>query len=99
MKKKKRILEEGIKLELNMSDLYLFYSNNFIEDKEFWQQMAEEEKEHASLFRMVKDLIEFSPSLDDIIFVNFNELKVANNSIVNAIKNFKKTLPHKDDAY
>ncbi|MFQ5952539.1 MAG: ferritin family protein [Candidatus Omnitrophota bacterium] len=99
MEKKKELLEEAIKLELNMSDLYLFYSNNFKEDREFWQQMAGEEKEHASLLEMAEDFLNFGSDINDIIYTNLDELKEVNKNIKDTIEKFKKNLPSKEDAY
>ena len=99
MEKKRELLEEAIKLELNVADLYLFYSINFKEDREFWLQMAQEEKEHASVLRISKELVQFGPYLNDLISDNLDELKVVNKNIINTIENFKKTLPSRKDAY
>ncbi len=49
-----RILDETIQLELNVADLYLSFSHAFPEDKDFWSQLAVEEKNHAALLRSGK---------------------------------------------
>ena len=53
-KKLSRILDETIQLELNVADLYLSFSHAFSEDKNFWSQLAVEEKNHAALLRTGK---------------------------------------------
>jgi hypothetical protein len=44
-------IEEAIKLELNVSNLYHLFSMTFPEDKEFWWKLEIEEKNHASLLK------------------------------------------------
>jgi hypothetical protein len=43
------LLNESIKVELNLNKMYTLFSKKFIEDSDFWSQLASEEKDHASL--------------------------------------------------
>ena len=47
----RRLIEEAIKLEFNMAEVYLSFHHRFPEDADFWWDMALEEKNHASLLR------------------------------------------------
>ena len=47
----RRLIEEAIKLEFNMAEIYLSFHHRFPEDASFWWQVALEEKHHASLLR------------------------------------------------
>ncbi len=49
-----RYINEAIKLELNVSDLYLLFYRLFPEDSFFWWMMAVEEKNHAALLKNLK---------------------------------------------
>lgn len=49
------LLSESAKLEENVGALYLKISTLFPEDRDFWVQLAEEEKHHASIFRTFFD--------------------------------------------
>jgi rubrerythrin len=95
-REKEEILEEAIQLELNMSNLYLFYRESF-EDKAFWKQMAKEEREHAALLELAKDFFDKFPK--EIIYNNLNELKGVNKDIKDTIDKYKKELPARGEAY
>ena len=45
------LIEEAIKLELNVAEIYLSFHHRFHEDASFWWQLAIEEKIHAALLR------------------------------------------------
>ena len=45
------LIEEAIKLELNMAKAYLFFHHIFPEDAGFWWKIAFEEEHHAALLR------------------------------------------------
>jgi len=49
-----RLIDESIRLELNVSQLYLHFHNLFPEDSEFWWGLALEEKNHAALLKSGK---------------------------------------------
>lgn len=44
-----KLLDESIKLEHNVAELYLSFHNAFPEDSGFWWKLALEEKNHAAL--------------------------------------------------
>lgn len=45
------LIEEAIKLELNVAEIYLSFHHRFPEDAGFWWKIAIEEKNHAALLR------------------------------------------------
>jgi len=47
----KQLIEEAIKLELNVAEIYLSFHHRFPEDAGFWWKIAIEEKNHAALLR------------------------------------------------
>jgi len=50
----RKFLDEAIQLEMRVSDLYTFFAASFPEDYDFWQQLSQEEKDHAALIRTIK---------------------------------------------
>ena len=48
------ILDEASYLEILMADIYTIFEESFSEDRNFWHQLAHEEKNHAALIRSVK---------------------------------------------
>ena len=51
-----KILDESIKLELNIADLYLVFHEKIPEDSKFWWQLLLEEKNHATLLKTGKEV-------------------------------------------
>ena len=46
-----KLIDELIKVELNVAKIYMFFSDTFSEDSDFWWQLALEEKDHADRIR------------------------------------------------
>jgi hypothetical protein len=74
-----QLIDESIKLELNMASLYKIFSTTFPNDGVFWYELYLEEKKHANITQTAKDLLlschEFpvevlATSLVDLIKVN-----------------------------
>ncbi len=94
---KKEILDQAVKLELNVADLYLLYKDQFKEDRSFWKKMAQEEKNHAALLELAKDFSEKFPK--EIIYDNLENLKSVNQEIEETIEKYKQNIPSKKEAY
>lgn len=47
----RQLIEESIRLELNVAEIYLGFHHRFHGDADFWQQLVIEEKNHAALLR------------------------------------------------
>ncbi len=50
-------IDAAIELENTLSRLYVYFSNRFPEDFNFWEQLRIEELNHASLLKTIKDLL------------------------------------------
>lgn len=95
------LFNEAIDLELNVANLYMFFYNKFPEDSDFWWKIMLEEKNHASLLKVGKEMllssiksipIEFSPpSIDQLI--------EANNKITSLLNEYKKRPPTRKAAF
>jgi hypothetical protein len=48
------ILDQASDLEILMADIYTIFEESFSEDRNFWHQLAHEEKNHAALIRSIK---------------------------------------------
>jgi hypothetical protein len=89
-----RILEESIQLELNVADLYLSFCHAFAEDKDFWSQLAEEEKNHAALLGSEKpDSLGEGQFPANILTTNLDALIKANKEIKQLVKEHKQKPP------
>lgn len=47
--------DEASQLEMLVADLYTIFEKLFSEDKKFWHQLADEEKNHAALLKTIKN--------------------------------------------
>ncbi|MBN1412051.1 MAG: hypothetical protein JW969_14500 [Spirochaetales bacterium] len=97
------LLDEAIRLEMSVSDLYFLYSEIFAEDKKFWWQLCIEEKNHASLLRSVMETRDtlFSTNIfpEQMIYDNLDAMKTAIKEIKEKIKQFGNTPPSRDGAF
>lgn len=50
-----QLIDESIQLELNAAELYHLFAETIPDDADFWMQISNEEKHHASLLRSAKE--------------------------------------------
>jgi hypothetical protein len=93
------LIDESIRLELNVSDLYFLFHKLFSEDAAFWWRLVQEEKNHAALLRSGKEYFE---PLDrfpvNLLHTNIGDLKNANQGIRAAIDRFGTAFPSRAEA-
>ena len=95
-----QIFDESIKLEINVSDLYLVFYNMFPVDAKFWWSLVLEEKHHAALLQSGKEHFEPVHQFPhDILDSNLNELKEANSKIEDIFKECKNNPPSRLEAF
>lgn len=87
----KEYLEEAIQLELNVSKLYLNFSNQHDEDYIFWYNLAIEEGGHASILKNIHGAVELVDYKFKVTVDNLNELKEANKYIFGLLSKTKYT--------
>lgn len=81
------ILNESIKVELNLNKLYSAFSRKFSEDAEFWSQLASEEKDHASLLISGKQLDKVTHNFPvEILSKDLHKVKCTNTIIAKHIE-------------
>ena len=94
------LINEAVKLELNVSELYLVCQAAFSEDSEFWWKLAIEEKNHAAL---LKNLESFSLQLSEVPSfieeVSINDLRKTNDHIEGLILRYRDTPPDREEAF
>ena len=82
------LINEAIKLELNMAKLYGIFSEYNDDDRIFWNRLEVEEKNHAALLRTAKDFISFNRFPRNLIPDNLDALVQSNQKIARAIDSF-----------
>jgi len=89
MEKITEYLNESIKLELNVSNLYMLFSEKLKSNKEFWYRLSIEEVNHASLLETIKSFFESNVKVEHLLDVeHINELIEFNKLFPVFIKSF-----------
>jgi ferritin len=89
-----QLINESIKLEGNVADLYMIFYEAFPEDCTFWYQLHMEEKNHASIIQSARRELPVEllpPSLDDLLKLNAR--------LAPLLKEYKKNPPSREIAF
>jgi len=93
------LIEEAIKLELNVSELYMLFYRKLPEDSQFWWQLAIEEQNHAALLKTVRQMNKSDLQIPrEILPAGQKELVQANHKLEQAIVEFE-THPDRTSAF
>lgn len=83
------LIDESIKLENNLGDLYAIFCKHFTDHKDFWNQLSVEEYNHASILKGGREyFIPLKTFPREIICENLDLLKNINENILRNISNF-----------
>ncbi|MDH4100924.1 MAG: hypothetical protein OEV28_10170, partial [Nitrospirota bacterium] len=92
-------LEQFVKLELRVADLYLLFSTIFPSDKDFWWQLCVEENNHAALLRTGKEhFLEEGFIPDELLRVNVDEFRHSLADVEVLIEKFRQKAPSEKEA-
>jgi hypothetical protein len=95
-----KLIDESIKVELNVADLYLSFHSLFPQDAKFWWQLILEEKNHAALIKSIKKTSVQLGGLPNSLFASsLKDLKDMNNKIISILKKYKLKAPSRDEAF
>lgn len=93
------LVEESIRLELNVGELYRIYSEAYPEDNDFWWQLHLEEKSHATLLRAARDsFIKRDKFPVDLVADSIDDLKISNQKVEGLIAQYKDHPPERYEA-
>ncbi len=94
------LIDESIRLELHVADLYSLFEKLFLEDAAFWWRLVLEEKNHAALIRSGKEHFEpFGKFPHDLLAPVLQELKDTNSRLETLIKKYKEASPSREEAF
>ncbi len=94
------IIEQSIKLELNIGDLYAVFYESLPDDSEFWWRLVLEEKNHAALFRSgIENLEQLKKFPHDILLENIKVLQSENQKLEDLINQYKLLPPDRCEAF
>ncbi len=93
-----QLIDESIKLELNIADIYMVFYNTFFEDSDFWWKMTLEEKSHANLIKSGRDTFfgKFPPKL---LAPSLQKLNNTNDKLISLLKEYKEKPPSRETAF
>lgn len=95
----KLFLKESIDLELNIGDLYQYFSAKFPDDYDFWWKVSIEEMNHAALIESINDVFWTDVFPFDSIEKHAEDLGKINISIRNKIEQSKLVSPTRLEAF
>lgn len=94
-----QLIEESIRLEQQVAELYRVFSECIPEDSDFWEQLQREEKSHAMLIRAAKDsFVQRGKFPFDLVADSIGELKESNARIQSLIEQCKSNPPQRRKA-
>ncbi|MFC1552728.1 rubrerythrin family protein [Candidatus Latescibacterota bacterium] len=95
-----QIIQESIRLELNVAELYKVFNRVFPEDAYFWWTLFEEEENHAALIEHAAKLRIMSEDiLSEMLAPSLETLKETNRKILSLAAEYNKNPPARDTAF
>lgn len=95
-----QLIDESIHLELNVSELYFIFFEQFPNDAEFWWQLVEEEKNHAALLRSGLEYFEPVRKFPErILHTNLDDLISVNNKLHILTTTYQRETPSRERAF
>jgi len=94
------IIDEMIKVEQNVSQLYQFFASIFPDDRTFWWDMMQEEINHSTLIMAIKDNYLLTGKVPEELLPDAIEpIKETNTMIQDIIQQYKKYAPDRASAF
>lgn len=95
-----QIIDESIKLELNVSKLYSLFHEIFPEHGDFWWTLSIEEKNHASLLLTGRDHFTTLGMVPlKLLPTQLNKLEMTNYELKFLVEKFELIPPSEEDAF
>jgi len=93
-----KYLDEAIKLELNVSNIYRIFSLANIEDENFWWKLSMEEINHASLLKSGLVYVKAGIFPDDMLSDDIENMIIMNDMFDSIIEDFNNN-PSRGNAF
>ena len=95
-----KLIDELVKVELNVAIIYMFFCDTFPEDSDFWWKLGLEEENHANLIKSGKGTsvltLEFPVEL---LAPSVEMLYETNNKLISMLKEYRKKPPAREKAF
>lgn len=94
------IIDESIKLELNISKLYGLFYDFYLDDSDFWWELQMEEKNHASLLKSIKEFfVPYGKIPEGLLVKELLTLEEANQEVEAVIQRVIDTTPSREECF
>ena len=95
-----QLINESIKLEAKVADLYMLFSEAFPEDCALWYQLHMEEKNHASIIQSAREAWLSGKEFPlEILFPNVDELVALNTKVGALLEEYNENPPSRENAF
>ena len=95
-----QLIDEFIKLELNVADVYKVFLNTFPEDSELWLRLIQEEEKHADLIQSMRSTFLLPRQFPSDLLASLRQtLDKTNNRLILMIKKYGKKPPLRESAF
>ncbi len=93
------LIDESIRLELIVAELYDIFYNAFPEDASFWWELVIEEKNHASLLKSGKDIFKPADKFPEELLSPLKQLRDSNREIAKLVEKHRDNPPSREAAF
>ena len=93
------LAQEAMRLEYNVSKLYMIFRDAHPEDEDFWWQLVIEEGNHAALIKSGRDYFMPAVSLPEEMFPSMEELQEANKGLELLLEKYAASPPSRETAF
>jgi hypothetical protein len=93
------LAEEAMRLEYNVSKLYMIFRDAHPEDADFWWQLVIEEGNHAALIKSGRDYFMPAGAFPEGMFSAIEDIREANKELDSLLKKFTTEPPSREMAF
>ena len=94
-----QLAEEAMRLEYNVSQLYMIFRDAYPEDAAFWWQLVIEEGNHAALIKSGLEYFMPVVSLPEEMFPSMKEIQEANKELGSLLEKYADDPPSREAAF
>ena len=94
-----QLAQEAMRLEYNVSKLYMVFRDAYPEDAVFWWQLVIEESNHAALIKSGLDYFMPEDLFPEEIFTSMEEMQEANKGLESLLKKYAPNPPSREEAF
>ena len=93
------LAEEAMRLEYNVSKLYMVFRDAYPEDAKFWWSLVIEESNHAALIKSGIDYFMSEGFFPNEIFPSMEDLQESNKKLASMLEKYATNPPTREEAF